>query len=245
MLENVLAVKQVVYAAREMQTRIEAPPFQLDGHEVYVTISAGIAMHWPGDDTSELDLLRQADQAMRHAKRRGPGLVEVFTPTLPLRTSDLRLEADLHHALERNEFEVWYQPIISLNHDQMAGMEALVRWRHPERGMVSPGQFIPLAEETGYILPLGRWVLLRRLPVDQLKIDRTFVDGLGKIPENTAIVHVVITFARTLKMSVTGEGIETMEQLRELKLLGCDRGQGYLFSRPVTAGEIQHLIANL
>jgi EAL domain-containing protein (putative c-di-GMP-specific phosphodiesterase class I) len=279
---------------------------------------------------------------MYEAKRLGKGRCEVFDERTLGRVSDrLDLETDLRHALERGEFQVFYQPIVDLSSDRIVEMEALVRWDHPRRGRVSPDQFIPVCEETGMIVQLGEWVLeqacrqaakwqqrypsrrplvmsvnvsarqfqqptlvrdidrilhrtgldprclkleitesvvmqdaqaadftlralkalgihlaiddfgtgysslsyLKSLPVDTLKIDRSFVDGLGHESQDTAIVHSIIALASTLKLSVTAEGIETPAQRSQLRQLGCGRGQGYLFARPMPAADLTDLVA--
>jgi EAL domain-containing protein (putative c-di-GMP-specific phosphodiesterase class I) len=254
--------------------------------------------------------------------------------------SRLQLESDLRHGIENKEFSVYYQPIVSLETRRLAGFEALVRWNHPRNGLVSPVDFIPVAEETGLIVPIGQWVLneacrqvrqwqldspshrslslsvnlsarqvaqpdlldqikaalnssklsphclkleitesvvmenaeaaalmfkqlrslgvqlsiddfgtgysslsyLHRFPLNYLKIDRSFVMRLTTDNDN-AIVRTISTLARNLGMEVIAEGIETEEQYQQLKMLGCEYGQGYLFSRPVNSGGVVHLLA--
>jgi len=252
----------------------------------------------------------------------------------------LRLEMELRRAVERQELRVHYQPIVSLADDRFAGFEGLVRWQHPRRGLVLPAEFLPLAEETGLIRPVGRWVCgegcrqmqaweaesraelpwflslnlsgkqllqpnlvedlgqllrpvgalsrrikveitedvlmeneqsagdtlsrlrdlelgvsiddfgtghsslshLNRLPVDTLKIDRSFVGHMCERRENLEIVRTIVALAHNLGMDVVAEGVETAEQLAELRAMGCDYGQGYLFSRPVEARDARPLM---
>ena len=315
------------------------PPFVLDGREIVVTASIGIAVSDAGREHAE-SLVRDADMAMYRAKSDGRGRYVMFDSSMHTDSLNrLELENDLRHALDRHELRIHYQPIVMLASGDISEVEALVRWQHPTRGLVSPGEFIPIAEDTGLIIPLGMWVLkeaclqvaawheqfptkprltlsvnlsprqfqqpslvrevaaalrdsglppsclkleitesvimrdvdatirilwelknlglqlavddfgtgysslsyLKRLPLDVLKIDRSFVSGIGQSQKDTAIVHAIMELAKSLNLKVTGEGIETAEQATLLSEWGCDRGQGYLFSKPLdgqTTGEL-------
>ena len=315
-------------------------PFVLDKNSAFATSSIGIALSSSGYDRPE-DILRDADTAMYRAKENGKARYEVFDHGMHARAvSRLQLESDLRQAVEQKEFCIHYQPIVSLQTGRLAGFEALVRWNHPRRGLVSPANFIPVAEETGLIVPIGEWVLqeacrhirecqethpahralslsvnlsarqvaqpdlldrikdaletsklnphclkleitesvvmenaeaaalmfkqlrslgvqlsiddfgtgysslsyLHRFPLNYLKIDRSFVSRLTTDNDN-AIVRTISTLARNLGMEVIAEGIETEEQYQQLKILGCEYGQGFLFSHPVDNQGVLHLLA--
>jgi diguanylate cyclase (GGDEF)-like protein len=317
-----------------------APPFEIMNREIFASASIGIAVTRTGFDSAE-DVLRDADIAMYEAKSLGKQRCVVFTPELLERAVGLlQLETDLKGALERAEFVVYYQPIVSLANNALLGFEALVRWRHPTRGLLTPDVFIGAAEESGAIVQLGAQVLreavhqaciwrdefstrhlkmsvnvsarqfsdarllelitstldefglsaellqveitesaimanaetaaatlaalramgievklddfgtgysslgyLQQLPVDVLKIDRSFISMAGKTVGNPQIVRTVTSLAQSLSMKTTAEGIETIEQLVELRSLGCTNGQGFYFSPAVSAADAGRLIA--
>jgi diguanylate cyclase (GGDEF)-like protein len=329
-----------VRVAQRIQDEL-TQPFVLDKNSAFATASIGIALSTSGDDRPE-DILRDADTAMYRAKENGKARYELFDHGMHARAvSRLQLESDLRRAVEQKEFSVFYQPIVCLQTGRLSGFEALVRWNHPRRGLVSPGDFIPVAEETGLIVPIGQWVLneacnhirecqsyspshrslslsvnlsarqvaqpdlleqikqalatsklnphclkleitesvvmenaeaaalmfkqlrslgvqlsiddfgtgysslsyLHRFPLNYLKIDRSFVMRLTTDNDN-AIVRTISTLARNLGMEVIAEGIETEEQYQQLKMLGCEYGQGYLFSRPVDNNGVRLLLAH-
>jgi diguanylate cyclase (GGDEF)-like protein len=327
-----------IQIAKRLSDTLRAPVL-LGGHEVYPSFSIGIATSAPDQDSAD-GLLRKADLAMYRAKTNGKGRYVVFDQSMnDAAVERLGLEADLRRAIERGELRLAYQPIVNLEDGRVCEVEALIRWQHPRRGLVSPAHFIPLAEETGLIVAVGQWVLeqacfqavawheahpeaaprlsvnlsakqfqhprlveeiarsvrtsgldprmltleitesaimadtdgaaetlvrlkdlgiqlaiddfgtgysslsyLKRFRVDTLKIDRSFVDHLGDDPHDTAIVRGVIALAKSLNLAVTAEGIETAEQLDELTALGCDKGQGYYFARPLSPESLEALI---
>lgn len=338
LIENVASRRYAVGVAERITEALRAP-FELGGHELYITTSIGIVLGTPGSDCVA-DLVRDADVAMYRAKDRGKARYEVFDESMvEVGAGRVSLEADLRRAVDRKEFVLHYQPKVELATGRIAGVEALIRWQHPQRGLVAPSEFIPLAEETGLILPLGDWVLqeacrraalwqeqyrgnapmmgvnlsarqlrrpelveevtrtlwqtgldpgnllievteslvmedtdasidtlwklkglgvqvaiddfgagysslnyLKRLPVDMLNIDKSFVQGVGEDPWDTAIVGAVITLAETLRLRVIAEGVETEGQLTHLRALGCELAQGYYFARPMGSEAIDLLL---
>ena len=339
LLSGMSDATDAVRVAKRIQDEL-TQPFVLDKNSAFATASIGIALSSSGYTRAE-DILRDADIAMYRAKENGKARYELFDQVMHARAvSRLQLESDLRQAIERQEFCVYYQPIVCLQTGRLAGFEALVRWNHPRRGIVSPADFIPVAEETGLIVPIGQWVLseacmqvrqwqldspshrslslsvnlsarqvaqpdllerinealessklnahclkleitesvvmenaeaaalmfkqlrslgvqlsiddfgtgysslsyLHRFPLNYLKIDRSFVTRLTTENDN-AIVRTISTLARNLGMEVIAEGIETEEQYQQLTMLGCEFGQGFLFSRPVNSESVIHLLA--
>jgi diguanylate cyclase (GGDEF)-like protein len=336
LLEELREPGDAARAAQRLLDALEAP-FELRDREFYVSVSIGIAA---GKDDAET-LLRDADLAMYRAKSRGKGRYAVFEPGMHTAIVDrLELEVDLKRALEREELAVVYQPIFSLVSGSVTGVEALVRWHHPTRGVVMPESFVPLAEESGMIAELGRWVLrrachqgalwrakypghpglgigvnvsgaqlrepglvkevsdalaesqldatgltleitetalmesfdeaieevdalkalgvdlaiddfgtgysslryLRRLPLDVMKIEKSFVDGIGRPGEEADLLRAIIDLANIFGLRVVAEGIERPEQRDRLVELGCELGQGHLLAEPLDAAGTDALL---
>ncbi|MDJ0592788.1 MAG: EAL domain-containing protein [Pleurocapsa sp. MO_226.B13] len=340
LLEDIKTLEEAIELADRIQQSLEAA-FHLGIHEVFTSVSIGIALSEPSLDSPE-DLLRNADIAMYKAKALGKTRYELFDTSLHTQVvKRLHLETDFHHSLDRGEFQLHYQPIVSLVDGRVIGFEALTRWLHPQRGYVSPEEFIPLAEETGKIVPLGWWVLqevcyqlkewqlrfnnpsltmgvnisqkqfsqprlldsliqilqttgleassleleitesllmqdtqatmktltqlkalgcqlhlddfgtgysslsyLHSLPIDALKIDRSFVEAIDSEGNNSDIVEAIVMMAKSLGLKVVAEGIETETQLAKLQTLQCLYGQGYLFSKPLDPHSLCHWLDN-
>jgi len=316
-------------------------PIRLREQDIFVSFSIGIILEHSTYGNTE-ELLRDADIAMYQAKALGKEQYQIFEPSMYQTVCHrLQLETDLRKAIQHNEFVLHYQPIVELDTSKIVGAEALIRWHHPTQGLISPDQFIPIAEETGFILKLGRWALkeacyqlcywqkqqvvnasffvsvnvsayqfaqpdfgkqideilvetqldpqclkleitetviiqnftsaadaicslhersiqfsiddfgtgysslsyLHSFPVENLKIDRSFIQRLHQEKSNLALLTAIVQIAKTMEMNLIAEGIETSEQLIQLKLLGCQFGQGYLFSRPIPPEEIANLLS--
>jgi len=341
LLEDIVGVEEAVGAARRICAAVKQPMVLTDGYEVVASVSVGIALTEPGKTAD--DLLHNADVAMYEAKAKGGGgLYKVFdSVSMGTRSSKrLQIEADLRKGLERDELEVHYQPFYSLHEHRIVGAEALVRWRHPTSGLIGPTRFISMAEETGLILPLGRYVMervcrqmrsihdrldvdipisvnlsprqfqesellshvaaalndaglrsemlmfeitetmvmedlagareimkklnrlgvrlaiddfgtghsslayLRQFPVHEVKVDRSFVQGVADSPVDSAIVKAIIDLANAIGITAIAEGVETAGQVTELMGLGCRVGQGFYFSEPLCAADFDKLLTN-
>jgi diguanylate cyclase (GGDEF)-like protein len=331
LLPHIRSRDNAAYIAEKIITSLKQP-FKIEDNELYASMSIGIAI-FPDDGENIETLIKHADIAMYHAKDQGRNDYKFFTQDLHKSfTGRLAIENEMRHALQKKEFEVFYQPQVAFENPHISGMEALIRWNHPTRGLVSPNDFIPLAEESGLITPISEWVMnaafsqaklwrdaalppitmainlsprqiehpqfvdkflhcmhkhmvdgqgieieitestlmrdmdgavsklrkladqgvetsiddfgtgysslsyLKKLPINTLKIDRSFVHDLtGHMNNGSTIVSGIAAMAKGLKLKVVAEGVETQEQLDYLQSLGCDTYQGFFYSRPVNA----------
>ena len=334
-----MALNRAIHVAENILGSL-VRPFVLENREFFVTASIGIALS-PQDGSELSQLMKNADTAMYHAKERGKNNFQFYQAEMNASALErLELESDLRHAMEQNEFILYYQPQFSGDGKRLTGAEALLRWRHPTRGLVPPGDFIPVIEELGLVVDVGDWVLreasrqlkawhkakvrvpkvsvnisarqfsdgqlgtrianileesglppacleleltesilmrevnealqilaslknlglsiavddfgtgysslnyLKQFPIDVLKIDRTFVDGLPEGEQDAQIARAIIAMAHSLNLAVIAEGVETHEQLEFLREHGCDEVQGYLFGRPMPAHQFEAQFSN-
>ncbi|MEK7433112.1 MAG: EAL domain-containing protein [Cyanobacteriota bacterium] len=339
LVENIQDKDESINLAQKIQKEFRNP-FIINNKEVFSTVSIGLYSSFSGNEQSE-EILRSSDIAMYRAKALGRARYEVFESSMKINTMEIfQIETDLRYAIEKNELVLYYQPIISLETGKITGFEALLRWFHKKKGLIPSSLFIPIAEDSGYIIKIGRWVFkeacnqikiwnekfnnnftftvninisgrqfshpnlvnhifeiinqteinpnqirleitessimdntekakmmlhklrelglqlqiddfgtgysslsyLHRFPVNTLKIDRSFVSRIDSSEENFEIIKTIISLAKNLNMKTTSEGIETEVQLRKLRELNCEYGQGFFFSKALPVEELERLI---
>ena len=340
LLEKVSGQTSITTVARRL-IELTAQPINIDNHEIFTSTSIGIALY-PNDGEEADTLLKNADTAMYYAKKQGRNNFQFFDPSMnQASVEQLAIETSLRKAIEHNELMLYYQPQVSIVSGQIVGMEALLRWKHPVKGFISPTSFIPVAEETGMIISIGEWVIreackqgadwakrnfkpilisvnlsakqlreerlneiiaqilvetgmnpkylgmeltesaiildperalerlknikslgikmsmddfgtgysslsyLKKFPLDTLKIDQSFIHDILLNQEDASLVKAIISMAHSLGMDVIAEGVEQQEQLEFLGMYQCDAIQGYLFSRPLPADEVEKLLPKL
>lgn len=335
--ENVAGAQDAANLAQKILD-LFGSPVEVQTQELAVTASIGVSM-FPSDGQDSEELLKCSDVAMYGSKKSGGNSFQFYSPNMNAHTHELlMLERDIARAVKEDQFAMYYQPQLDLKTGRMVGIEALVRWQHPEKGLLNPLDFIPLAEETGLIIALGKWILqascrqlrqwqdagynpgrmcvnisgrqfrhgtliglvddvlantgidaaeleleitesvimedveetfatfaalqergislaiddfgtgysslnyLKRFPISKFKIDRSFIQDITRDTNDAAIARTVVALAKSLNVAVIAEGIETEEQLRLLEEMGCRQGQGYLFSKPLPADEMERFL---
>jgi diguanylate cyclase (GGDEF)-like protein/PAS domain S-box-containing protein len=337
LLSEMTSPETSAVSAKKLLLSVSAPHF-IEGHDLHIDGSIGISVY-PEDGGDAETLIKHADIAMYHAKENGRNSFQFFKTDMNVQAVEREsLEGSLRRALERDEFLMHYQPEVNLATGKITGVEALIRWQHPDRGLVPPAHFVPIAEESGLILPIGRWALreacrqarawqdaglppisvavnvsavefrgkdflenvrailretglearyleleftegvlmhhtgssaavlqglkimgvhlvvddfgtgysslsyLRQFPIEALKVDQSFVHQIPVDPDDAALLSAVINIGKSLKRRVVAEGVETREQLAFLQTQHCAEGQGYLFSRPLSAARFADLL---